>query len=131
MTDKLRNTKHIRSKIEQLRKDIERHNFLYFNQDNPEISDMEYDILVEKLKNLEPKGIYMTDFMLSYNFDDSDFDHVEVPCEDENDFKVLRFDISRLTIASKDQQNLLQICDDKEAKLKEDTVNLKIKLAES
>ncbi|MHC0449311.1 MAG: NAD-dependent DNA ligase LigA [Candidatus Lariskella arthropodorum] len=53
MTDKLRNTKHIRSKIEQLRKDIERHNFLYFNQDNPEISDMEYDILVEKLKNLE------------------------------------------------------------------------------
>jgi len=67
--------------------------------------------------------------MLSYNFDDSYFDHAEVPSEDENDIKGLRYDISRLTTACKDQEKLLQICDDKEAKLKEEIVRLKIKLA--
>lgn len=67
--------------------------------------------------------------MLSYNFDDSYFDHVEVPSEDENDIKGLRADISRLTSTCKDQEKLLQICDHKEAKLKEETVSLKIKLA--
>lgn len=39
---------------------------------------------------------------MSYNFDDSNFDHDEVPREDEDDNKVLRADISRLTIAYKD-----------------------------
>ena len=69
--------------------------------------------------------------MLSYNFDYSNFDHAEVPSEDENDFKVLRAKISRLTIACKDQEKLLQICDDREAKLKEQIISLKIKLPES
>ena len=42
----------------------------------------------------------------------------------------LRAEISRLTTACKEQEKLLQIYDDKEAKLKEEIVSLKIKLAE-
>ena len=51
--------------------------------------------------------------------------------EDEDNVKVLRVEITKLIVACKDQEKLLQIFDDKEAKLKEEIVKLKIKLAES
>ncbi len=42
-------------KIEQLRKDIQRHDHLYYVKDAPEITDREYDRLMERLKELEAK----------------------------------------------------------------------------
>ena len=42
-------------KIEQLRKDIGRHDHLYYVKDQPEIPDREYDRLMEQLKELEAK----------------------------------------------------------------------------
>jgi len=39
--------------IEKLREEIRRHEDLYYVQDNPEISDAEYDALLEKLQKLE------------------------------------------------------------------------------
>jgi len=66
---------------------------------------------------------------LSYKFDGSDLDHAQAHSEDEDNGKSLRDDISRLVVACKDQEKLLHICDDKEAKLKEHIVSLKIKLA--
>ena len=39
--------------IEKLREEIRRHEDLYYVQDNPEISDAEYDALLEKLLKLE------------------------------------------------------------------------------
>jgi DNA ligase (NAD+) len=43
----------IEKRIAALRKEIQRHEDLYYVQDNPEISDREYDELVEKLRKLE------------------------------------------------------------------------------
>jgi DNA ligase (NAD+) len=40
-------------KIEKLRTEINRHNYLYYVQDSPEISDAEYDGLMQELKRLE------------------------------------------------------------------------------
>ena len=48
-------SKEIKAEIENLAKQIEHHNNLYYNEDNPEISDYEYDILLRKLANLEKK----------------------------------------------------------------------------
>jgi len=45
----------IKQKIEDLRAEINRHNYLYHVQDNPEISDAEYDRLMRELKVLEEK----------------------------------------------------------------------------
>ena len=42
-------------KIEQLRKDIQRYDHLYYVKDQPEISDREFDRLLEQLKQLEAK----------------------------------------------------------------------------
>jgi DNA ligase (NAD+) len=42
-------------KIEQLRKDIQRHDHLYYVKDTPEIRDREYDRLMQNLKDLEAK----------------------------------------------------------------------------
>ena len=39
--------------IKELRKTIEYHNNRYYNEDAPEISDYEYDMLMQKLKQLE------------------------------------------------------------------------------
>ncbi len=41
--------------IEKLRDEIRRHEELYYVQDNPEISDVEYDRLLERLQELESK----------------------------------------------------------------------------
>jgi DNA ligase (NAD+) len=43
----------IKAQIEQLRAEINRHNYLYYVQDSPEISDAEYDGLMRELKRLE------------------------------------------------------------------------------
>ena len=42
-------------KIEQLRKDIERHDYYYYVLDDPKITDREYDRLMGELKGLEAK----------------------------------------------------------------------------
>lgn len=42
-----------KNRIEFLRTEIERHNRLYYQDDDPEISDAEYDLLFKELKDLE------------------------------------------------------------------------------
>ena len=42
-----------RSEIERLRREIERHNRLYYVEDAPEITDAEYDRLFRRLIELE------------------------------------------------------------------------------
>ena len=42
-----------KNKIDELRKTLEYHNKKYYDDDNPEISDFEYDMLNNELKNLE------------------------------------------------------------------------------
>ena len=46
-------TESIVNEIQQLRADIERHNQLYYQDDQPEISDLEYDQLLKRLQQLE------------------------------------------------------------------------------
>ena len=43
----------IQEKIEALRKEIEYHVGRYYNQDDPEITDYEYDQKMNELKRLE------------------------------------------------------------------------------
>jgi DNA ligase (NAD+) len=43
----------IRKQADQLRQRIEHHNYLYYALDQPEITDAEYDLLLEELKQLE------------------------------------------------------------------------------
>ena len=45
--------KEAKKEITKLRKEIRYHNDLYYNNDNPEISDYEYDMLMSRLKDLE------------------------------------------------------------------------------
>jgi len=44
-----------RSRVQTLRDELERHNRLYYVDDNPEISDAEYDRLFNELQQLEEK----------------------------------------------------------------------------
>ena len=44
-----------RQKIETLRQEIHRHDHLYYVLDNPQISDRDYDRLMDDLKSLEAK----------------------------------------------------------------------------
>src|SRR6476619_551932 len=43
----------VNAEIKQLRTEIERHNDLYYQKADPEISDFEFDQLLERLKQLE------------------------------------------------------------------------------
>lgn len=43
----------VKNQIETLRDEIRRHEDLYYLEDNPEISDEEYDALIEKLRKVE------------------------------------------------------------------------------
>lgn len=43
----------IQKEINRLRREIEKHNKLYYVYDSPEISDYEYDMLMQRLKALE------------------------------------------------------------------------------
>lgn len=42
-------------RIAQLREKIAYHSDRYYNQDNPEISDYEFDMMMKELKTLEKK----------------------------------------------------------------------------
>lgn len=46
----------IKAKIDYLRSEINRHNHLYYVKDNPEISDAEFDMLMQKLLKLEQEN---------------------------------------------------------------------------
>jgi len=46
-------THNIKSEAERLRREIERHNHLYYVLDAPEVSDAEYDVLLRRLQELE------------------------------------------------------------------------------
>ncbi|MDR0956799.1 MAG: NAD-dependent DNA ligase LigA [Endomicrobium sp.] len=52
--------KSIKHHIEQLRKELIRHNNLYYDKNNPEISDAEYDKLVKELERLEVENPFFT-----------------------------------------------------------------------
>ena len=43
----------VRQQVEELRQLIEHHNYKYYVEDSPEISDLEFDRLLEQLKKLE------------------------------------------------------------------------------
>lgn len=47
------NENDIKKELDKLRKEIEYHNKLYYEQDEPEISDYEYDKLTQRLRQLE------------------------------------------------------------------------------
>ena len=42
-------------RMDYLRKELERHNKLYYENDAPEISDFEYDAMLRELEDLEAK----------------------------------------------------------------------------
>ena len=42
-----------KKRIEELRKTLEYHAKKYYDEDKPEISDFEYDMMMNELKNLE------------------------------------------------------------------------------
>lgn len=44
-----------KERAQQLSKELNYHNDRYYNQDNPEISDYEYDMMLRELENLEAK----------------------------------------------------------------------------
>ncbi|MEO6655349.1 MAG: NAD-dependent DNA ligase LigA [Pyrinomonadaceae bacterium] len=46
----------VNEEIERLKSEIERHSYLYYEQDAPEISDFEFDQLLERLKALETEN---------------------------------------------------------------------------
>lgn len=49
------NEKEIKERIEQLTKELQQHNFNYYQADAPTISDYEFDQLLKELQNLEDK----------------------------------------------------------------------------
>ncbi len=46
-------TASVRQRIEKLRREVERHNRLYYDEAAPEISDVEFDALLRELADLE------------------------------------------------------------------------------
>jgi DNA ligase (NAD+) len=48
-----RDLERVRAEIEKLRDQINRHNYLYYVLDNPEVTDAEYDVLMRRLEALE------------------------------------------------------------------------------
>ncbi|MDR1052336.1 MAG: NAD-dependent DNA ligase LigA [Endomicrobium sp.] len=48
--------KKIKDRINFLRKEIIKHDYFYYNENNPKISDKEYDDFVKELKNLEAEN---------------------------------------------------------------------------
>ena len=52
----MKTSQSIRGEIEALRSEIERHNDLYYQKAEPEISDLEFDLLLERLKELEAEN---------------------------------------------------------------------------
>jgi len=52
---------------EALEKEIAHHNELYFEKNKPEISDYDFDRLVERLKKLKPNAAVLTDIPADYS----------------------------------------------------------------
>ena len=50
--------KEIKEKHVSLKNEINHHNFLYHNKDQPEITDVEYDQLFQKLLKLEDEYLF-------------------------------------------------------------------------
>ena len=48
-------------------KELKKHNDLYFNKDNPEISDAEFDKLKKTINNLEKRYLFLKNLNLSQN----------------------------------------------------------------
>lgn len=46
----------IKKRVEELREEINRHNYLYYVMDQPEVSDAAYDLLLRELKTLEDQN---------------------------------------------------------------------------
>ncbi|RLF35496.1 MAG: hypothetical protein DRN08_02965, partial [Thermoplasmata archaeon] len=53
MCNSSRNKESAKKRIEELRKEIRHHDYLYYVLNKPEISDAEYDRLMMELKKLE------------------------------------------------------------------------------
>jgi DNA ligase (NAD+) len=49
------NKKEVEKEIKKLRREINHHNYKYYVENNPVISDYEFDLLLKKLENLEEK----------------------------------------------------------------------------
>ena len=43
----------VKQRMEELTRELERHNHLYYVLDRPEIADYEYDAMLRELENLE------------------------------------------------------------------------------
>ncbi|MCC5917618.1 MAG: NAD-dependent DNA ligase LigA [Cryomorphaceae bacterium] len=56
MTDLFSQPNPVKSRIEALRSALNRHNHLYYVEDKPEISDREFDLLLEELQRLEEEN---------------------------------------------------------------------------
>lgn len=54
--DKFEERESVEQEIQRLRKDIERHNQLYYKNASPEISDFDYDHMVKRLEKLEKEN---------------------------------------------------------------------------
>lgn len=71
----------MKEKYEKLRKEIEKHNNLYYNEDNPIISDMEYDKLIRELRDLEESN---PDLKVEYEIKNSKVGFGNEKSENEN-----------------------------------------------
>lgn len=71
----------MKEKYEKLRKEIEKHNNLYYNEDKPIISDMEYDKLIRELRDLEKSN---PDLKVGYEIENLKIDDGSEKAENEN-----------------------------------------------
>lgn len=71
----------MKEKYEKLRKEIEKHNNLYYNEDKPIISDMEYDKLIRELRDLEKSN---PDLKVEYEIENLKIDDGSEKAENEN-----------------------------------------------
>ena len=67
MTPKTSKKDFAKMTVTELEKAIKRHNKLYFEKNAPEISDYEFDKLVQCLKKLKPDSLVLTDIPTDVN----------------------------------------------------------------
>ena len=95
MNEKKDISKKYKKKIEVLKK----HNNLYYNQDNPEISDKEYDVLKQELQELEKKYKFLTKLNLQKDL---------VGATPTNKFKKIKHLFPMLSLANAFDKNDMQ-----------------------
>ncbi len=95
MNEKKDISKKYKKKIEILKK----HNNLYYNQDNPEISDKEYDVLKQELQELEKKYKFLTKLNLQKDL---------VGATPTNKFKKIKHLLPMLSLANAFDKNDMQ-----------------------